>query len=126
MRSILLALFAVVLTASVAKADTTVQFTTGVENREPLDTITEVVKSDSETQRIVFYSVIRDKEGEKVFHVWKNGDNEIYRHTINVGSQRWRVWSSVMVDHYETGDVATVEVLAENGEVLARAEIDVK
>lgn len=123
MKKISLAIVALLFSATLAHAEITSQFTSGVENREPVDTLETANKG--EIKKIVFYTVLKDMNGQKVFHVWKNADKEIYRQTINVGSQRWRVWSSVVADHYKMGDTALVEVQDEAGKVLDSKSIKV-
>lgn len=123
MKKITLAIAAILFSASIANAEITGQFTTGVENRNPVDNLESITKIDS--ARITFHTVLTELNGMRVFHVWKNGSNEIYRHTINVGSDRWRVWSSISLDHVAPGDTINVEVQNEEGEVLSTNSIKV-
>lgn len=125
MKNVFLAAIALIFSASIANAQTTAQFTSNVENREPVDSIDSIDKNRGD-KNITFYSTIVDQEGKTVSHVWKNDNNEVYRRSFNVNAPRWRVWSSVSTYHFNVGDIATVEIQGENGEVLLSKTILIK
>ena len=72
--------------ASVARA----QFTTDIENREPVD---RVVTLDNSSSSIYFFSELRGLEGRTVTHRWEYGGRVISEIPFEVGGSRWRVYS---------------------------------
>ena len=110
MKKVLFAIVALLFSVTAANANVTGQFTTEVQNREPVDVVDVLVKENRDN--ITFFTTITEMEGQKVKHVWKNGDNEIYSISFNVGANRWRVWSSVSIRHVNPGDKLTVDVMS--------------
>lgn len=107
----------------VAKQNFRAQFTSGIEDREPVDKLEKITKE--EEGRIRFFSEITGQNGNTVYHVWKNGDVEIFRIPFAVGSNKWRVNSNVSMWHYAVGDVALVEIQDEDGNVLDSYSVEV-
>lgn len=124
MKKTLLAAIALLFSTTLARAEIVAQFTNDVENREPVGLV-EVVTKDND-ERVTYYTIVLEHADETVTHVWKNGDVEIYRKDYNIGGPRWRVWSSVSVEHFEAGDKVTVEVVDADGKVLQTDTIEVK
>jgi len=92
-----------------------VQFTTSVENREPVDAVT-FLRND--VREILFYTDLRDLSGATVIHRWEYEGEVVAEVPFAVGGNRWRVWSSKSLDPDSIGDW-TVSVVAPDGEVLA-------
>ena len=90
-------------------------FTTGVENREPIDQVTFV---ETDVSRIYFFSDLRGLTGQKVRHRWSYQGEVVAEVEFSVGGPRWRVWSSKELRPQKVGDW-TVEIVLENDEVLA-------
>lgn len=67
------------------------QFTTGVENREPIDQVSFV---ENEARKIFFFTDLRGLEGRTVIHRWVYGGNVVAEVSFDVRGPRWRVWSS--------------------------------
>jgi len=91
------------------------QFTTGVENREPVDQVTFV---ESGVTKIFFFTELRNLAGERVTHRWSYRGKVVAEVGFDVGGPRWRVWSTKDLDPEWIGDW-TVEVVRGNGEVVA-------
>ena len=91
------------------------QFTTRVEDREPVDSIAFL---ENEARSIVFYSDLRGFEGETIVHRWEYGDQVMAEVSFAVGGKRWRVWSSKELLPVWIGDW-TVSVVKSDGEVVA-------
>ena len=91
------------------------QFTTAIENREPVDQVT-FVSNDVET--IYLYSDLRGFAGQTVTHRWLHGGETRAEVTFEVLGPRWRVWSSKDLLEDWIGDW-TVEIVSEAGEVIA-------
>ena len=91
------------------------QFTTRVEDREPVDSIAFL---ENEARNIVFYSDLRGFEGETIVHRWEYGDEVMAEVSFTVGGKRWRVWSSKELLPAWIGDW-TVSVVKFDGEIVA-------
>lgn len=91
------------------------QFTTGVENREPIDQVTFVENS---AEKIYFFTDLRGLSGQTVQHRWiYNGETKA-EVSFEVRGPRWRVWSSKDLMPDWIGDW-TVEIVIAGGEVIA-------
>jgi hypothetical protein len=91
------------------------QFTTGVENREPIDQVTFV---GSDVRKITFFSDLRALAGHTVTHRWIYQGKTVAEIPFVVGGPRWRVWSSKKLLEDWLGDW-TVEIVTDDGEVIA-------
>jgi hypothetical protein len=91
------------------------QFTTGIEDREPIDQVTFV---PNEIRTVFFFSDLRGLAGQTVTHRWSHGGQVVSEVSFEVGGPRWRVWSSKDLQPDWIGDW-TVEIVTEDGEVLA-------
>lgn len=91
------------------------QFTTGIEDREPIDQITFV---ENEIRKIYFYTDLRGFEGQTIKHRWLHNGTVMADVAFEVRGPRWRVWSSKALLPDWIGDW-TVEIVAAEGEVIA-------
>ena len=91
------------------------QFTTGIENREPVDQIS-FVRND--VRKVFFFSDLRGLAGTTIVHRWIHDDQTMAEVRFEVAGPRWRVWSSKDMMPDWIGDW-TVEVVTNEGEVLA-------
>jgi hypothetical protein len=91
------------------------QFTTAIENREPIDQVT-FVSNDVEV--VFFYTDLRNLEGQTISHRWLHNGIVVANVAFDVGGPRWRVWSSKKMLPDLIGDW-TVEIVTADGEVLA-------
>ncbi|MAJ60956.1 MAG: hypothetical protein CBC48_13805 [bacterium TMED88] len=94
---------------------TLAQFTTGVENREPMDAVSFV---GNDVAEIYFYSDLRDLSGATVVHRWEYGGEVMAEVPFEVTTDRWQVWSTKALSPNQLGDW-TVSVVAPDGEILA-------
>jgi hypothetical protein len=91
------------------------QFTTAVEDREPVDQVSFV---PNDVRQIFFFSDLRGLKGQTVTHRWIH-DGEIQAEVaFEVRGPRWRVWSSKELPPELLGDW-TVEIVVGSGEVIA-------
>ena len=97
-------------TGSVARA----QFTNAVENREPVDKVSNLL---NDKNRIYFFSEIKDAPNQKITHRWEYDGKVMSEMNFDVGSARWRVFSSKTLDPSWTGEWK-VSVLDEAGSTL--------
>jgi hypothetical protein len=91
------------------------QFTTAIEDREPIDQITFV---GNDVQKVFFYTDLRDLEGQTISHRWLHNGIVVANVTFEVRGPRWRVWSSKKMLPDLIGDW-TVEIVTAEGEVIA-------
>ena len=92
-----------------------IQFTTGIEDREPLDQVTFV---ESDIEKIYLFSDLRGLAGQIVTHRWSYKGQTMAEVAFEVRGPRWRVWSSKELRLDWLGDW-TVEIVSQDGEVFA-------
>ena len=97
-------------TGTVARA----QFTSAVENREPVDKISNLL---NDKNRVYFFSEIKDAPNQKITHRWEYNGKVMSEMNFDVGSERWRVFSSKTLDPSWTGEWK-VSVLDQAGSTL--------
>ncbi|MFV0626037.1 MAG: DUF2914 domain-containing protein [Alphaproteobacteria bacterium] len=115
MKKYLLTLAAFFVATSTANADVIAGFGYNVENKALSNKIETLDKTNPDAQNVIFHTEILNEQGNTITHVWKNGDQEIYRKPFNVNGQRWRVWTSMNAEHFSEGDNITVEVQDQEG-----------
>ena len=91
------------------------QFTTAIENREPIDQITFV---GNDVEKVFFYTDLRDLDGQTISHRWLHNGTVVANVPFEVRGPRWRVWSSKRMLPDLIGDW-TVEIVTQEGEVIA-------
>lgn len=97
-------------TGTVARA----QFTSAVENREPVDKVSNLL---NDKNRVYFFSEIKDAANQKVTHRWEYNGKVMSEMNFDIGSDRWRVFSSKTLDPSWTGEWK-VSVVDEAGSTL--------
>lgn len=96
------------------------QFTTAVEDREPVDSLTDAMNIDP----LYYFTELKGFEGSVVTHRWWYNGEKMADVTFDVGGPRWRVYSSKQLLPEWDGDW-TVEVLDWQGRVLATDTVSV-
>jgi len=91
------------------------QFTSAVEDREPIDQVTFV---SSDVRKIFFFSDLRGLQGHSVTHRWILDGKVMAEVQFEVRGPRWRVWSSKELLPGWLGDWM-VEIVTDEGEVIA-------
>jgi hypothetical protein len=91
------------------------QFTTGVENREPIDQVTFV---ENNARKVFFFTELRGLNGKTIRHRWIYAGKIVADVRFEVRGPRWRVWSSKDLLPDWIGDW-TVEIVTGDGEVIA-------
>ncbi|MFO7593317.1 MAG: DUF2914 domain-containing protein [Pseudomonadota bacterium] len=89
--------------------------TTEVVDREPVNEL-DIVPTSNET--VLFFTELRNMEGQTVLHRWMLGGESMAEVSFNVGGPRWRVWSSKQMLSEWTG-LWTVQVVDATGQVVA-------
>jgi hypothetical protein len=102
-------------TASMQGSVARAQFSSGVQDREPLDNLTAL--TNDKTQ-VFFYTELRNLAGSKVSHRWEHNGKLMAEQPFEVGAERWRVWSSKTLDPSWLGEWK-VSVVDGSGATLA-------
>jgi hypothetical protein len=89
--------------------------TSAVVDREPTDDLEAVPGT---TSKVVFFTELRNMEGQTIKHRWMRGDEQMAEVSFNVGGPRWRIWSSKNMMPEWTGEWK-VEVIDSDGNALA-------
>jgi hypothetical protein len=93
---------------------TRADFTSGVIDREPIDSLTEVT---NDRRTIAFFTELRNMSGESISHRWEYKGQVMADVPFQVGGPRWRVWSTKKMHEFWLGDW-TVSVVGADGSVL--------
>jgi len=76
-------------------------FTSGVQNREPTDSITSL---SNDKNQIYFFSELSGLAGQTVVHRWEYQGKPMGEVKFDVGGPRWRVWSNKTLLPQQTGE----------------------
>lgn len=95
--------------------------TTAIVDREPAD---EIVSLDKNKDRIYFFTEIAGLKGKVIKHRWEYQGKTMAEVNFNVGSPKWRCYSSKNILPDWTG-IWTVSVVDDKGEVLAETYFEV-
>jgi len=97
-------------TGTVARA----QFTSAIENREPTDQLTSL---NNDQTRVYFFTELKDMANQRATHRWEYKGEVKSEVGLDVGANRWRVFSSKTLDPSWTGEWK-VTVVDANGNTL--------
>lgn len=98
------------------------QFTSDVQDREPVDKLSSLL---NDKRQVYFFSEIKDGANSRVTHRWEYQNKTVHELGFDVGGNRWRVYSSVNVQPEQTGEWK-VTVLDQNGAVLGTETLKVE
>ena len=87
------------------------QFTSGIEDREPVD---QVVVMSPPSSEIYFFTDLRHLEGREVQHRWSYRGSVVSMKPFKVKGARWRVYSMNVIEPEQTGEWS-VTVYDESG-----------
>lgn len=99
---------------------TRAQFTSAVQNHEPVDHLTELYGA---TEEIYFFTELHNLSGKILIHSWEYRGEAVAQVQLRVDGPRWRVWSSRTLTPDRQGPW-TVTVMNPAGEVLAERVIE--
>ncbi len=98
------------------------QLTSAMRGREPVDQLASRVKIGKAGSRTLFYfTELKGLTGETIFHRWEHDGRTMVTLRFNVGSDRWRGYSSKTIPATQTGAWRVVVANAE-GDVLASSQ----
>jgi hypothetical protein len=95
-------------------------FTSAIEEREPVDQITQLTNDKS---IIFFFTEIRGMRGHVISHRWQQGGETQAEVKFSIKGNRWRVWSSKNLRKDLSGKW-TVLVMDEGENILAQESFD--
>lgn len=94
------------------------QFSTNVVDREPVDRVGSAFPTNGEPFRTLYYfTELENMSGETVIHRWEYNGSVISEISFNIGSDRWRTWSSKQLTRGLTGQWR-VSIVDARGRVL--------
>ena len=71
------------------------QFTSGIQAREPVDTVKKTFYSDGmKSKRLYYFTELRGMKGDSITHRWNHEGQTVANVTFNINGDRWRVYSS--------------------------------
>jgi hypothetical protein len=97
------------------------QFTSAVENREPVDNLTEFNSGTSE--RVYCFTELTNPPGQVVTHSWEYRGEVIGKTRLYVNAPHTRVWSSRLLTPDRPGSW-TVVIMDSSGKILAERTLD--
>lgn len=95
--------------------------TSAIENREPVDEIMSINKHQG---RVYFFTEFSDMKGKQITHRWEYKGEIIANVNFNIGSNRWRCYSSKNILPEWTG-IWTVYVVDDEGKTLKESLFEV-
>jgi hypothetical protein len=90
-------------------------FTTGVDNREPIDNINSLENSKT---KIYYFTELRNMQGQTVKHRWEYKGKVMAEVPFQINGSRWRTYSSKKLDPSWNGEWK-VSVVDEAGNTLS-------
>ncbi len=91
-------------------------FTTAIDNREPVNEISQLSPDES---KIYYFTEIKGLKDQTISHRWEQNGEVQATVDFNIGGDRWRVWSSKNLQPEFTGEWQ-VMVVDQAGNVLAQ------
>jgi len=87
------------------------QFTSAIENREPVD---QVVVMSPPSNKVYFFTDLRQMDGREIQHRWSYRGRVVSMKPFEVKGARWRVYSMNLLEPDQTGEWS-VTVYDESG-----------
>lgn len=94
-------------------------FTSAVVDREPTDTLEQL---GNDVRSVSYFTELRGLDGQTVIHRWAFGGEVLAEIPFEVGSPRWRVYSTKSLDPTRLGDW-TVSVVDGRGNTLSEERL---
>lgn len=90
-------------------------FTSGISDREPVDTLKSYIISDNNTDTIYYFTEITGMQDKAVKHIWYKNNEIVYERKIDIKGPRWRYPTSMKTSHFKSGDIIRVDVVGSDG-----------
>lgn len=97
------------LNAEAAGSPHRAQFTTTIQNKEPVNDLQDVSAS---AQKVSFFTELRNLSGRTATHRWSVNGQVVYTKDFRVGADRWRVWSTKTITPFK-GKMVVVQILVD-------------
>ncbi|MBI3560251.1 MAG: DUF2914 domain-containing protein [Gammaproteobacteria bacterium] len=94
-------------------------FTSEIKDREPTDKL-----QNTDNSKVYYFTELRDMNGQTATHRWEHDGKVVAEMKFNVGSNRWRVWSSKSFIPQTAGEYK-VSVVNGAGEVISEDNIKI-
>lgn len=102
------------------------RLSTGIRNREPVDTAPEQIAMNPEGLiRLFLFTELKDLKGENIHHDWYRNGQRVARVTMTPQLERLKAHSSKYINTNMRGDWR-VEVIKDDGALLAEAAFEVR
>ncbi len=99
--------------------------TSGIINKEPMDTIGNTLKvSNKEASTVYYFTEIINMKGKILYHHWLRNGQTIFKRKINILGNRWRASTSKLIIYSQLG-VWNVRLVDEQGLILNEIQFDV-
>jgi len=95
--------------------------TGSISNREPEGELNEISFTADGSAAVWAYSEVIDKKGRRLKYVWLHNGNQIATVPVNIGSNRWRSYSSKLINQSMSG-AWRVELQDGEGRLMASAD----
>jgi hypothetical protein len=99
--------------------------TGSVSNREPEGELNEIGFTADGSAAVWAYSEVIDKKDRRLKYVWLHNGNQIATVPVNIGSNRWRSYSSKLINQSMSG-AWRVELQDGKGRLMAGADFFLK
>lgn len=102
------------------------RLSTGIRNREPVDTAPELIPMNPEGLiRLFLFTELKDLKGESIHHDWYRDGQRVARVTMTPQLERLKAHSSKYINGNMRGNWR-VEVIKDDGELLAETAFEVR
>jgi hypothetical protein len=99
--------------------------TSGIINKEPMDTLGNTLKvSNKEASTVYYFTEIINMKGKILYHHWLRNGQTIFKRKINILGNRWRASTSKLIIYSQLG-VWNVRLVDEQGLILNEIQFDV-
>ncbi len=93
--------------------------TTAVSQREPENVLKDIVASNDFSDKLMFFTEVRNLDGQSISHLWFHQDQLMAEVELAIRANRYRTYSSKNIMPSQTGDWR-VEVVTGSGKLLAQ------
>lgn len=97
-----------------------------IKNREPVNIVERVVPvNPNGIEKINFFTELKNLKGQAIRHIWFHNDKQVSSIQFNVRGNRWRVYSSKLLDKSALGRWE-VQVVNDAGDLIIKEQFEYK